>query len=157
MTYTRFSIGPRSNMGSTLDFTSETKGLDRPSSLCALWAHGSSTTKMYYRKGSVAGTGPGGTGFSVSTPLEYSCILFRPTYTTSKYASYVHHNLYIMLELIWLPQLFAMYIAGSPVPHAMYAVVGHGIRLAIDMGAHKRVAYGARPTVEDELKKRAMW
>ncbi|KIP05042.1 hypothetical protein PHLGIDRAFT_491613 [Phlebiopsis gigantea 11061_1 CR5-6] len=53
--------------------------------------------------------------------------------------------------------LFAMFVANSPVPHAIYSVIGHGLRLATDMGAHRRIAYGARPTIEDELKKRALW
>ncbi|KZV61667.1 hypothetical protein PENSPDRAFT_618889 [Peniophora sp. CONT] len=34
---------------------------------------------------------------------------------------------------------------------------GWGIRLALDIGAHKRRAYGATPTVEDELYKRTFW
>ncbi|KIP05406.1 hypothetical protein PHLGIDRAFT_92212, partial [Phlebiopsis gigantea 11061_1 CR5-6] len=53
--------------------------------------------------------------------------------------------------------LLTWYIAASPVPHAMYAIIGHGIRLAQDMGAHRRTTYGPRLTVEDELKKRAFW
>ena len=32
-----------------------------------------------------------------------------------------------------------------------------GIRLALDIGAHKRRAYGATPSIEDELYKRAFW
>lgn len=55
------------------------------------------------------------------------------------------------------PQLLAYYVAASPVPHAVYAIVGHGVRLAQDMGAHRRTTYSSTPTVEDELKKRAFW
>ncbi|VDC05640.1 unnamed protein product [Peniophora sp. CBMAI 1063] len=32
-----------------------------------------------------------------------------------------------------------------------------GIRLALDIGAHKRRAYGTSPTIEDELYKRTFW
>ncbi|KZV61662.1 hypothetical protein PENSPDRAFT_618879 [Peniophora sp. CONT] len=32
-----------------------------------------------------------------------------------------------------------------------------GVRLALDIGAHKRRAYGTMPSVEDELYKRAFW
>lgn len=53
--------------------------------------------------------------------------------------------------------LFAAFVAASPVPHAMYAIVGHGLRLAQDLGAHRRTTYPATPTVESELKKRAFW
>ncbi|VDC05652.1 unnamed protein product [Peniophora sp. CBMAI 1063] len=35
--------------------------------------------------------------------------------------------------------------------------VGLGIRLALDIGAHKRRAYGVTPTLDDELYKRNFW
>ena len=35
--------------------------------------------------------------------------------------------------------------------------IGTGIRLAVDVGAHKRRAYGAKPTLEDEMFRRAFW
>lgn len=54
-------------------------------------------------------------------------------------------------------QLFAWYISMSPVPHAVYSVVGYAVRLAKDLGIHRRGTYGPRLTVEDELKKRAFW
>ncbi|KIP05396.1 hypothetical protein PHLGIDRAFT_36445 [Phlebiopsis gigantea 11061_1 CR5-6] len=53
--------------------------------------------------------------------------------------------------------LITVYLSVSPVPHAVYPVVGHGLRLAQDMGAHRRATYKQRLTVEDELKKRAFW
>ena len=34
---------------------------------------------------------------------------------------------------------------------------GSGLRLALEIGAHKRRAYGTKPTLEDELYKRAFW
>lgn len=42
-------------------------------------------------------------------------------------------------------------------PHPVYAIIGYGLRLAQDLGAHRRTTYGPKPTVEDELKKRAFW
>lgn len=51
----------------------------------------------------------------------------------------------------------AVYLGLSPVPHGLFAIVGHGLRLAQDMGAHRRATYGATPNAEDELKKRAFW
>lgn len=45
----------------------------------------------------------------------------------------------------------------SPASHSNYAIVGHGIRLAQDLGAHRRTTYPATPTVESELRKRAFW
>ena len=54
-------------------------------------------------------------------------------------------------------KLFAWYIAMSPVPHALHSVIGYGIRLAKDLGVHRRGTYSSQLTVEDELKKRAFW
>ena len=36
-------------------------------------------------------------------------------------------------------------------------MVGVGIRLAQDVGAHRRKVYGNKLTIEDELWKRAFW
>lgn len=51
----------------------------------------------------------------------------------------------------------AMYIADSPMSFAVYVIVGHGIRVAQDMGVHRRATYSSTPNIEDELKKRAFW
>lgn len=56
-----------------------------------------------------------------------------------------------------VPQLLAYYIVTSPAPYAAYTLMGYGVRLAQDMGAHRRSTYAATPTVEDELKKRNFW
>ncbi|EKM58707.1 uncharacterized protein PHACADRAFT_253195 [Phanerochaete carnosa HHB-10118-sp] len=53
--------------------------------------------------------------------------------------------------------LLAAYVAATAVPYAMYSIVGYGLRLAQDLGAHRRTTYPATPTVESELKKRAFW
>ncbi|KAG0702839.1 fungal-specific transcription factor domain-containing protein [Suillus ampliporus] len=46
---------------------------------------------------------------------------------------------------------------GTSAPQACWTIVGIGIRLAQDVGAHRRKAYGNKPTVEEELWKRAFW
>ncbi|VDC07913.1 unnamed protein product [Peniophora sp. CBMAI 1063] len=38
-----------------------------------------------------------------------------------------------------------------------WMLVGAGIRFAVDIGAHKQRAYGAKPALEDELYKRSFW
>ncbi|EKM58715.1 uncharacterized protein PHACADRAFT_253207 [Phanerochaete carnosa HHB-10118-sp] len=53
--------------------------------------------------------------------------------------------------------LAAAYIGTSSIPYPSYAVVGHGLRIAQDLGAHRRMAYGPVPTVDGELRKRAFW
>ncbi|GJE89788.1 Zn(II)2Cys6 transcription factor [Phanerochaete sordida] len=56
-----------------------------------------------------------------------------------------------------LATLAGAYVASLAVPHANYSIVGHGLRLAQDLGAHRRMTYSAIPTVEGELRKRAFW
>ncbi|KDQ52659.1 hypothetical protein JAAARDRAFT_183930 [Jaapia argillacea MUCL 33604] len=53
--------------------------------------------------------------------------------------------------------LAAIYFQGSSVPHNAWVIIGMGLRLAQDVGAHSHKVYGATPTVEDELWKRAFW
>ncbi|KZV61985.1 hypothetical protein PENSPDRAFT_759060 [Peniophora sp. CONT] len=52
--------------------------------------------------------------------------------------------------------LGAMYMSSVSLTHT-WMYVGAGLRLAVDIGAHKRHTYGAKPTLEDELYKRAFW
>ncbi|VDC00344.1 unnamed protein product [Peniophora sp. CBMAI 1063] len=52
--------------------------------------------------------------------------------------------------------LGTMYMANVSLTHA-WMYIGSGIRLAEDIGAHKRRAYSDKPTLEDELYKRAFW
>ncbi|THV06403.1 hypothetical protein K435DRAFT_816004 [Dendrothele bispora CBS 962.96] len=52
--------------------------------------------------------------------------------------------------------LSVQFLQGSSAPHSCWTMVGIGIRLAQDVGAHRRKV--SRPmTVEDELWKRAFW
>ncbi|KAL0564764.1 Gypsy retrotransposon integrase-like protein 1 [Marasmius crinis-equi] len=60
-------------------------------------------------------------------------------------------------SLLSPPSLYDLqFYCGSSVPHACWTMVGMGIRLAQDIGAHRRKVSG-HMTVEDELMKRAFW
>ena len=51
----------------------------------------------------------------------------------------------------------AMFLHGSSTPQASWTVIGVGIRLAQDVGAHRKKVYNPTRTVEEELWKRAVW
>ncbi|KZV64204.1 hypothetical protein PENSPDRAFT_690958 [Peniophora sp. CONT] len=53
--------------------------------------------------------------------------------------------------------LGTMYLMGCSAAHACWNLCGIGIRLAQDVGAHRRKVYSQTPTAEDELFKRAFW
>ncbi|KAI0697711.1 fungal-specific transcription factor domain-containing protein [Cerioporus squamosus] len=53
--------------------------------------------------------------------------------------------------------LISIYLWGTHVPQGIWTVIGLGLRMAQDMGAHRKKMYNTRPTVEDELMKRAFW
>ncbi|KAH9033206.1 fungal-specific transcription factor domain-containing protein [Lactarius deliciosus] len=53
--------------------------------------------------------------------------------------------------------LAVVYVHGTLPPQEGWIMVGIGLRLAQDLGAHRRRSPNARPTVEDELWKRAFW
>ncbi|KAG1887099.1 fungal-specific transcription factor domain-containing protein [Suillus subluteus] len=61
------------------------------------------------------------------------------------------------LEDLQVHCLSVIYLMGTSAPQACWTIVGIGIRLAQDVGAHRRKAYGRKPTVEEELWKRAFW
>ncbi|KAG1729861.1 fungal-specific transcription factor domain-containing protein [Suillus paluster] len=61
------------------------------------------------------------------------------------------------LEDLQVYCLSVLYLQGTSAPQACWTIVGIGIRLAQDVGAHRRKAYGNKPTVEEELWKRAFW
>ncbi|KAI6098340.1 fungal-specific transcription factor domain-containing protein, partial [Pisolithus croceorrhizus] len=56
----------------------------------------------------------------------------------------------------WL-ELSSIYLQGTSAPQACWTIVGIGIRLAQDVGAHRRKVYNTSLTVEGELWKRAFW
>ncbi|KAG2018384.1 nuclear protein [Coprinopsis cinerea AmutBmut pab1-1] len=53
--------------------------------------------------------------------------------------------------------LSVQFLQGSSAPQSCWTMVGIGIRLAQDVGAHRKKAQKAGPTAEDELWKRAFW
>jgi len=54
-------------------------------------------------------------------------------------------------------QLSVIYLQGTSAPQACWTIVGIGIRLAQDVGAHRRKAYSTKFSAEEELWKRAFW
>ncbi|KAG1905387.1 fungal-specific transcription factor domain-containing protein [Suillus fuscotomentosus] len=61
------------------------------------------------------------------------------------------------LEDLQVHCLSVIYLMGTSAPQACWTIVGVGIRLAQDVGAHRRKAYSHKPSVEEELWKRAFW
>ncbi|TFK84862.1 hypothetical protein K466DRAFT_495789 [Polyporus arcularius HHB13444] len=61
------------------------------------------------------------------------------------------------LEDLQTCALISMYLGGTNVPQGSWTVIGLGLRLAQDMGAHRKKVYNTTPTVEGELMKRAFW
>ena len=50
-----------------------------------------------------------------------------------------------------------MFLQGTSAPQACWTIIGIGIRMAQDVGAHRRKVYSTAPTVEEELWRRAFW
>ncbi|KAI6148273.1 fungal-specific transcription factor domain-containing protein [Pisolithus thermaeus] len=61
------------------------------------------------------------------------------------------------LEDLQVYCLSSIYLQGTSAPQACWTIVGIGIRLAQDVGAHRRKVYNTSLTVEGELWKRAFW
>ncbi|KAF8625882.1 hypothetical protein AX15_005149 [Amanita polypyramis BW_CC] len=53
--------------------------------------------------------------------------------------------------------LTVQFLRFSSAPHACWTMVGIGIRIAQDVGAHRRKVHTSDWTAEDELRKRAFW
>ncbi|VDB96007.1 unnamed protein product [Peniophora sp. CBMAI 1063] len=70
-------------------------------------------------------------------------------YTPSKSAPSLHD--------VQLYTLMTVYLDGSSSPQTAWTACGTALRLAMDVGAHRKKAYQKVPTVEDELWKRAFW
>ncbi|KAI0754385.1 fungal-specific transcription factor domain-containing protein [Daedaleopsis nitida] len=60
------------------------------------------------------------------------------------------HDLQIYVLMIWFMQ-------GTSTPQSVWTLIGIGIRIAVDVGAHRRKLYGSVPTLEEELWRRAFW
>ncbi|KAH9847217.1 fungal-specific transcription factor domain-containing protein [Lenzites betulinus] len=53
--------------------------------------------------------------------------------------------------------LTASFLQGTSAPQACWTIIGIGIRMAQDVGAHRKKVYSATPTMEEELWRRAFW
>ncbi|KAJ7187374.1 fungal-specific transcription factor domain-containing protein, partial [Mycena filopes] len=53
--------------------------------------------------------------------------------------------------------LAVQFLEGSAAPQACWTLIGFGLRLAQDIGAHRRKSAHDVPSVEGELRKRAFW
>lgn len=54
-------------------------------------------------------------------------------------------------------KLAAVMLRHTSVSSAAWTLNGIGLRMAQDVGAHRRDVYGDKPSVRDELWKRAFW
>ncbi|EJF60413.1 hypothetical protein DICSQDRAFT_137505 [Dichomitus squalens LYAD-421 SS1] len=61
------------------------------------------------------------------------------------------------LEDIQACALTAAFLASSNRPQGSWTVIGLGLRMAQDVGAHRKKMYATTPNVEDELWRRAVW
>ena len=50
-----------------------------------------------------------------------------------------------------------LFLQGTNAPQSTWSIIGAGIRIALDVGAHRRKMYSPNPTVEEELWRRAFW
>ncbi|KAI0819293.1 fungal-specific transcription factor domain-containing protein [Trametes gibbosa] len=53
--------------------------------------------------------------------------------------------------------LTASFLQGTSAPQACWTIIGIGIRMAQDVGAHRKKVYSPKPTMEEELWRRAFW
>ncbi|EJF59336.1 hypothetical protein DICSQDRAFT_65175 [Dichomitus squalens LYAD-421 SS1] len=53
--------------------------------------------------------------------------------------------------------LLVLYLQGTTVPHTSWTHIGIGVRMGVDIGAHRKKMYGAIPTIEEEMIRRAFW
>ncbi|KAI0326454.1 hypothetical protein GY45DRAFT_1258946 [Cubamyces sp. BRFM 1775] len=53
--------------------------------------------------------------------------------------------------------LTASFLQGTSAPQACWTIIGIGIRMAQDVGAHRKKVYSSKPTMEEELWRRAFW
>ncbi|KIJ13123.1 hypothetical protein PAXINDRAFT_14023 [Paxillus involutus ATCC 200175] len=61
------------------------------------------------------------------------------------------------LEDLQVYCLSVMFLQGMSTLQACWTIVGIGIRIAQDVGAHRRKAYNSKPSADGELWKRAFW
>ncbi|KAI0752266.1 transcription factor domain-containing protein [Irpex lacteus] len=58
---------------------------------------------------------------------------------------------------VQIPCLIAIFLMGAPCPQVASSVVAHGIRVAQDLGIHRRKCYKSLSPAEGEQMKRAFW
>ena len=58
---------------------------------------------------------------------------------------------------ILLFQLMTNFLQGTSAPQASWSLIGTGLRMAIDVGAHRKEMYSEKPKIEEELWRRAFW
>ena len=63
----------------------------------------------------------------------------------------------VTFELVFAVQLMISYLQGTIAPHAVWTLIGVGIRIALEVGAHRKRTYASVQTVEEELWRRAFW
>ena len=54
-------------------------------------------------------------------------------------------------------QIYVVHLHCTSTPEASWVLLGNGVRLAQDVGAHRKIPGQTRPTVQSELWKRAFW
>ncbi|KAI0090953.1 fungal-specific transcription factor domain-containing protein [Irpex rosettiformis] len=58
---------------------------------------------------------------------------------------------------VQIPCLIAVFLLGGPCPQVCSRIIAHGIRVAQDLGIHRRKCYKDVTVAEGELRKRAFW
>ena len=76
--------------------------------------------------------------------LQFNCVCFSILYLSR------HSNLRPF-------QLAVLFLQDSSAPHAAWTMIGIGIRVAQDAGAHRRKKNTTKMMVEEEMWKRAFW
>ncbi|KAJ8490019.1 hypothetical protein ONZ51_g2571 [Trametes cubensis] len=71
----------------------------------------------------------------------------------------MHKSLLAPVHLydLQISAMMAMFIHSTTMPQSSWTVIGVGLRKALDVGAHRKSMYRAKPTIEDELWRRAFW
>ena len=62
-----------------------------------------------------------------------------------------------MIMALSFLQLAGSYLMGCSSPQACWNIVGIGLRLIQDLGAHRKKVYKLNHTISDELWKRVFW
>ncbi|RDX40755.1 hypothetical protein OH76DRAFT_1412738 [Lentinus brumalis] len=53
--------------------------------------------------------------------------------------------------------LMSNFLQGSAAPQANWPLIGYALRMAVDVGAHRKKMYNAKFTIQDELWRRVFW